>query len=161
MARGVASTGKRPGVVAIDGRGASGKSTLAAALSRVVPGAALVHTDDVAWHHVFFDWADLLCDGVLIPAHAGLDVQYRPPTWEARGREGATLVQADTERAKARALVRDGGTPEVEAFWDEWMAEEVPFFARERPWERASTIASGMPQFGHDPAVQAVVVART
>lgn len=66
-------------------------------------------------------------------------------------------MQSDTEQAKARAMVRDGGTAEALAFWDEWMAEEFPFFAQERPWEQADTIACGTPALIHDPATQAVV----
>lgn len=183
-------SGARPGVVAVDGRGASGKSTLAARLAQAVPGAVAVHTDDVAWHHAFFDWADLLRDGVLIPVHAGQALQFRPPAWEARGREGAievpsgcplvivegsgaarhgltpwidvvVWVQTDVEHAKTRGLVRDGGTPEAQAFWDEWMAEEVPFFALERPWERADVVVSGLPEPDHEPASQVVVSGRT
>jgi hypothetical protein len=54
----------------------------------------IVHTDDVAWHHSFFDWDDLLVQGVLEPVRRGLPVHYRPPAWEARGREGAIEVPA-------------------------------------------------------------------
>lgn len=39
---------ERPGVVAVDGRSASGKSTLATVLSNTVPGSVVVQTDDVA-----------------------------------------------------------------------------------------------------------------
>ena len=70
-------------------------------------------------------------------------------------------VQSDIEKAKARGLVRDGGTAEAEAFWDEWMVEERPFFAKERPWERADVVASGMPELDYDPAFQAVVAVKT
>lgn len=68
----------------MDGRSASGKSTLAAVLSSAVPGSVAVQTDDVAWHHSFFNWADLLRDGVLVPARAGREVRFRPPAWEQR-----------------------------------------------------------------------------
>ena len=44
----------RPAVIAIDGRGASGKSTLAGELSRRVPGSVVVATDDLAWHEPLF-----------------------------------------------------------------------------------------------------------
>jgi hypothetical protein len=181
---------ERPGILAVDGRGASGKSTFASVLNRAVPGSVVVHTDDIAWNHSFFDWAALLRDGVLIPVHAAQEVRYRPPAWEAREREGAIVVpstcplvivegcgaarrdlmpwidvvvwvQSDTQKAKARGLVRDGGTAEVEAFWEEWMAEEFPFFAQDRPWERADNIASGMPELDYEPASQAVVSAKT
>ena len=35
------------------------------------PVAVVVHTDDIAWHHGFFDWDGLLVDGVLDPPPAG------------------------------------------------------------------------------------------
>ena len=184
------SPASRPSVIAVDGRGAGGKSTAANVLSGAVPGSVVVHTDDIAWHHGFFNWADLARDGVLIPARAGRGVHYRPPAWDQRGREGAievplgcpllilegcgaarkelmplidvvVWVQADIERAKVRGLVRDGGTAEAAAFWDEWMAEEFPFFAEQRPWERADVIVSGMPDLEHDAALEVVVAAGT
>ncbi len=86
----------RPRVVAISGRGGSGKSTLVARLARAAPHSAVVCTDDVAWHHSFFDWSDLLIDGVLRPARQGRAVHYRPPTWDQRGRTGAIEVPAAT-----------------------------------------------------------------
>jgi hypothetical protein len=159
----------RPRVLAVDGRSGSGKSTLVAGLVATVPGAAVVHTDDVAWYHDFFDWADLLADGVLAPWRAGRDVAYRPPAWDARGRTGAiTLpsgapllvvegvgagrrafgplldaviwVQTDRALATRRGLERDGGDV---AFWDEWEAHERSFLAADRPWERADLVISG------------------
>ena len=86
----------RPRVVAIAGRGGSGKTTLVARLARAAPRSAVVYTDDVAWHHSFFDWADLLLDGVLRPAREGQAVSYRPPAWDQRAREGAIEVPAAT-----------------------------------------------------------------
>ena len=84
----------RPRVVAVDGRGASGKSTLAHRLCAAVPACAVVSTDDVAWHHSFFGWAELLATGVLEPARRGEAVSYRPPAWQERGRAGAVEVPA-------------------------------------------------------------------
>ena len=49
-------------VLAIDGHGASGKTTLARRLAAEHGAACVVGTDDLAWHHSFFDWADLLID---------------------------------------------------------------------------------------------------
>jgi hypothetical protein len=159
----------RPRVLAVDGRSGSGKSTLVDRLAATVPGVAVVHTDDVAWHHDFFDWADLLVDGVLGPWRAGRDVAYRPPPWDARGRPGAitvpsgasllvvegvgagrrafapyldALVWVQTDRAVAtrRGLQRDGGDV---TFWDEWEARERPFLAADRPWARADLVVNG------------------
>jgi hypothetical protein len=168
----------RPAVVALDGRGGAGKSTLAQRLHAAVPASAVVHTDDIAWHHSFFDWHAVLADDVLAPVRDGRPVSYRPRAWQDRGRAGAievpagldvvfvegngagrqelsrlidavVWVQSDRREAKRRALVRDvahGAAPDpvqAEAFWDEWMAEEIPFFARDRPWERACCVVAG------------------
>jgi len=59
-------------------------------------------------------------------------------------------VQSDRTEARERALVRDASygtrTPaEAEAFWDDWMTEEEPFFAADRPWERAGLVVLGTP----------------
>jgi hypothetical protein len=88
------NAGPGPVVLAIDGRSSSGKTTLAASLRNAVTGAAVVHTDDIAWWHSRFGWADLLVDGVLNPARAGLAVSYRPPAWQQRQRQGAIEVPA-------------------------------------------------------------------
>jgi hypothetical protein len=85
----------RPVVLAVDGRSASGKTTLAARLQAVVAGSAVVHTDDIAWWHSRFGWADLLIGGILAPARAGRPVSYRPPRWDERQRPGAIEVPAD------------------------------------------------------------------
>jgi ABC-type glutathione transport system ATPase component len=49
------STYDRPRILAVDGRSGSGKSTIASLLHHVVPASVVVHTDDIAWHHSFFD----------------------------------------------------------------------------------------------------------
>lgn len=87
-------TDHRPVVLAVDGRSSSGKTTLAARLRDAVAGSAVVHTDDIAWWHSRFGWADLLIDGVLSPVRAGHPVSFRPPRWEERQREGAIAVPA-------------------------------------------------------------------
>ena len=84
----------RPAVLAIDGRSNNGKTTLAARVSELVPGSAVIHTDDIAWEHSRFGWAGLLMDGILVPVHHGQAVSYRPPRWDSRGREGSLQVPA-------------------------------------------------------------------
>jgi hypothetical protein len=103
----------RPRVVAIDGRSAAGKSTVAERLHDALASSAVVRTDDVAWHHSFFGWADLLAGGVLEPVWRGQPVRYRPPAWDARGRAGAIKVPVGLETvliegvgAGQRALAR-------------------------------------------------------
>ena len=181
LARGTGTRAGGPVVVAVDGRQGSGKTTAAAALAAQVPGAAVVHTDDVAWWESFFGWDHLLAAGILVPLRRGQDVSYRPPAWDRRSRQGsidvaasaplvvvegvgasrrglttlldmAVWVQADHQEATRRGIARDGGTPEAAAFWHEWAAEEERFLAVDRPWERADAIVCGTPDL-LDPAV--------
>jgi uridine kinase len=170
----------RPRIVAIDGRGASGKTTLAARLQAHAPASAVVHTDDLAWHEPLFAWGHLLADHVLRPLRQGRAVSFRPPAWERRGRVGAVVVpagldlvlvegsgasqrdhaelidatvwvQAAFDEAEQRGITRDvaegvnGDQVQAAAFWQAWMTEELPFFERQRPWERACIVVNGTP----------------
>jgi hypothetical protein len=170
----------RPRVVAVDGRSAGGKTTIANRVRVAVPSSAVVHTDDVAWYESFFGWDTLLADGVLAPARRGEPVQFRPPAWDERSREGAievpadldllivegvgaarrelmplldavVWVQSDMVEAERRGILRDGGTPEIAAFWHRWQAEELPFLAEDRPWERACVVVAGTVVLPHAP----------
>ena len=174
----------RPRLLAVDGRSGGGKTTVARRLAAAVPDATVLHTDDVAWYHAFFDWADLMRDGILAPLRAGEDVAYRPPAWDERGRDGAITasaasplvivegvgigrreltryfdallwVQTDEAEARRRGLLRDGA--DAADFWAEWQAAEDPFQAEQRPWERAGLIVSGAPDVPHDPRSELVV----
>lgn len=169
----------RPPLVAVDGRAGGGKTTLARLLHEAVPGSAVVHTDDLAWHHGFFSWTRLIIDGVLRPLHEGRAVRYRPPPWDARGRQGAievpagaslvivegvgaarrelmpwldaaVWVQSDHAESDRRGIERDGGE-QARDFWYEWAAEEVPFLLDQRPWERADVVVAGTPTLPHGP----------
>ena len=172
--------GGRPRIVAVDGRSAGGKTTLAARLHAAVPASAVVHTDDVAWNESWFGWAPLLAHGVLEPVRHRAGVRFQPPSWPAHGRDGAievpagldlvivegvgasqralsglldaaVWVQSDAAEAERRGIARDialgvnGDEDASIAFWHEWMAQEAPFLAADRPWERADVIACGTP----------------
>jgi hypothetical protein len=84
----------RPVILAVDGRSNAGKTTLAARIGETVAGSVVVHTDDIAWEHSRFGWADLLVDGVLVPVRQGRGVNFRPPRWGEHGREGSIDVPA-------------------------------------------------------------------
>lgn len=178
----------RPMVLAVDGRSSGGKTTLAGRLQDVVAGSATVHTDDIAWWYSRFGWAELLINGVLIPARSGGPVSYRPPPWDERKRQGAIevppgcplliiegvgaarkecaqlidatiWVQSDERETERRNLARVGqpdGLP-TEQDHRQWMAEEVPFQARQRPWERADLIICGTPQIPFAPVTELVI----
>ncbi|UZX05611.1 hypothetical protein F8G81_19795 [Arthrobacter sp. CDRTa11] len=175
----------RPWIVAVDGRSGAGKTTLVNRLLARVPDSDVVHTDDVAWHLSFFDWADELRDGVLEPLLQGEAVHYRPPGWVARGRPGAIAlpsgrsvvwvegsgssrralsdlldasiwVQCDNLEARRRLLSRDG--QEEQDLHREWEAQEIPFLLEDRPWERATVIVAGRPALEHDPKTQVVLL---
>ena len=58
-------------------------------------------------------------------------------------------VQSDFAEAERRGIARDiasgvnGDAEATIAFWHTWMAEELPFFTRDRPWERSDLIVAG------------------
>lgn len=173
----------RPWIVAVDGRSGAGKTSLVDRILAQVPASAVVHTDDVAWHLSFFDWADELRNGVLEPLLRGEAVHYRPPGWVARERPGAIAlpagrsvvwvegsgssrqaltdlldasiwVQCDNLEARRRLRARDG--QEEEELHREWEEQEIPFLLQDRPWERATAIVAGRPLLEHDPNTQVV-----
>ncbi len=65
--------------------------------------------------------------------------------------DAVVWVQSDYEEAERRGIARDvaqgvnGDQEETVAFWHEWMAEELDFLARQRPWERACAVVAGTP----------------
>ena len=189
---GASRSDHRPIVIAVDGRSGSGKTTFAARLGSHVTDSVVVHTDDLAWWESFFGWDHLLVEGILRPVSLGRTVSFRPPAWTQRGRAGAIDVpasvsmlviegvgasrrrfdpwlrasiwmQSDLGEAYRRGLARDGGTPEAQAFWDEWNRQEVQFLADDRPWERAQYVVCGTPAVtgvAHDPQTE-ILIART
>jgi len=86
----------RPGLILVDGRSGSGKSTFAGLLARVL-GAAVVATDDVAWHLHPTDWAAQMLDGVVQPWSQGREVRYTPPGWPRHGRRGEIQVPSGSD----------------------------------------------------------------
>jgi hypothetical protein len=175
----------RPLIVAIDGRSSTGKTTLAGHFAAAVSASVVVHTDDIAWSHSRFGWADL-ARRVLEAAHAGTALSFRPPAWEQRGREGAIVVphglrllllegvgssreelgdllsarlwvQADWAVIEQRNETRVAAGETTREGVAGWMAEELPFVATRRPWEHADLIVAGRPTLPYDPHSQIVV----
>lgn len=176
----------RPVVIAVDGRGGAGKTVLAQRLREAVPASAVVHTDDVAWNQASFDWGHLMAEHVLRPLHQGAAVDFAPPAWGEHGREGvisvpagldvvwvegagiirgelerwidaSIYVQADLDAQQARLVARDGDDTAVREHIAAWLAEELPFMAREQPWAEATVIVAGASDLPHDPRTEIVV----
>jgi hypothetical protein len=62
--------------------------------------------------------------------------------------------RAETDRRNAGRVAAGEMTPSDFAAW---MAEEVPFQAGQRSWERANLIVTGTPGLAHDPSTELVV----
>ena len=177
--------GRAP-VLAVDGRSSSGKTSLARRIQQAIPGATTIHTDDVAWWHSCFDWADLLAGGVLEPLRGGRSVAYRPPAWDERGRPGAievpaiaelvivegvgagrreltdlldgvVWVQANPEVTRRRDVARIAAGEIDEESYVRWMQEEEPFVADQRPWERAFAVVAGTSELPFDATTEVVL----
>lgn len=172
-----------PIIVAIDGRSGSGKTTFATRLSNAL-NATVVHTDDVAWHHSFFDWWSLMIEHILEPFHNAHSIDWTPESWKQRQRIGSIVVpnskilivegvcasrrelsdwidvpiwiETSLEIAEQRGLLRDG---EAERdFWFEWQAQERPLLENDKPWTRAKLIVDGAPCLEHDPNMEFVAI---
>jgi uridine kinase len=154
-------------IVAIDGPGGAGKSTLAKYLARDLD-ATIVHTDDFAsWDNPLDWWPDAL-DQVLRPLAAGQSARYQPTSWGGPAKPEVVVEPADfvlfegvsasrdafrpylaysiwveTPRAVRlrRGLERDG--EQARADWDRWMAQEDTYIEREQPAARADAVWRG------------------
>ena len=161
--------GMRTRIVAVDGAGGAGKSTLAERLAAELEGAPVVHTDDFASWDDPLDWWLRLRDDVLVPLSRGQGARFRKSDWSGSGREEwgevapaefvvlegvsasrdafrpflayAIWVEAPRELRLARGLERDGES--MRAQWEAWIAEEDAYVAAERPHERADAVVRG------------------
>ncbi len=163
-----APSGVATRVVAADGLGGSGKSSLAVLLSDVL-GASVVQTDDFAsWSNPADWWPDLI-ERVLEPLASGEPARYTPTNWsngpdrreivvepgdlvlvegvtasrEAFRRYLAYSIWVETRREVRlrRGLERDGegALPE----WERWVAAEDAYVERERPAEHVDLVLPG------------------
>ena len=164
--------GVRPAVIGLNGHSSSGKTTLGRRLAARLPGSAVLHTDDLAWHHGVFNWDRLLIDDVLPVVRSGAALSFRPPAWVARSREGAIELPSNLQylilegvgatQASVRAelavaiwvetdeptrLARDAervAAGEITAdSYAGWMAEENAYVTAHRPWEVADLVING------------------
>lgn len=156
-------------IIAIDGLGGAGKSSLAKHLARELGGAQILRTDDFAsWENPLKWWPRLIREG-LEPLSHNQPARYRRTDWgdedhEEWGEvapaefvvlEGVSAsreafrpfltysiwIETPRELRRTRGLERDG--EEARAQWEQWMAEEDDFVRREKPQERADLVLPG------------------
>jgi uridine kinase len=165
----VAALEGRPGTrwVGVDGKGATGKTTLAAQIAAALPGSVTVHIDDFARPEVRGWERDRFLRQVLRPLLAGRPGRYQRWDFDRNvGAEWHTVpvgvpvivegvsatderlgvpwdftiwVEVPLEVRLARALERDG--PERMDRWlTDWMPSEDAYEEAQRPQERVNLV---------------------
>jgi hypothetical protein len=162
----------RPAIVGLNGHSSSGKTTLSRQLAATLARCAVLHTDDLAWHHGVFSWDRLLIDDVLPVVRSGHALSYRPPAWVVREREGAIELPGDLQYLILEGVGASQGSVRAElavTIWVEtdeptrlardaervaageisaasyagWMAEENAYVTDQRPWEDTDLVING------------------
>jgi uridine kinase len=155
-------------IIAIDGPGGAGKTTLAAWLAEKLGVTALIHTDDFASWDNPINWWPALIEQALKPLAAGAVACYQPTAWAGEERapiiiepggtvllEGVTAARSafrpylafsiwvETDRAMRlqRGINRDGQASRAQ--WESWMAKEDDYISRERPAEHVDLVLRG------------------
>jgi len=168
LVRAIRASQAPPGVttriVAIDGAGGAGKSSLAKWLASSLR-ASIIHTDDFAsWENPVNWWPELI-ELALKPLAAGQPARYQPTKWADETKDpivirpGGTVVlegvtasrlafrpylaysiwiEADRRLRLQRGIDRDGA--EARAQWERWMDEEERYILAERPAEHADIV---------------------
>jgi uridine kinase len=154
-------------VVAIDGPGGAGKSTLSERLARELR-AQIVHTDDFASWENPVDWWPELIERVLEPLADGQTARYTPTCWggppgdqiviepgEFLILEGVTAsreafrpylaysiwIETPRELRLKRGIGRDGEGMREQ--WRKWMAGEDRYVEREHLADHADLVLPG------------------
>ena len=156
-------------IVAIDGCGGAGKSTLAAKLAALLDDCPLIHTDDFASWDRPLDWYPRMITQVLEPLGQNRPTRYQKFDWQANqlGQwetvkpcsfvilEGVSssrsefrpylsfsiYIETDRDLRLKRGLERDGEA--ALPLWQQWMAEEDEYLLRDQPQEYTDVVISG------------------
>lgn len=156
--------------IGVDGFGAAGKTTLAAAIAQALPGAVVVHVDDFARPDVQGWERDRFVVQVLRPLLAGRPGRYQRWDWPSDTGAGwhdvpvgvpvvvegvsatdvrlgvpwdfTIWVDAPYEIRLARAIERDGEAM-LDTWLTDWMPSEEAYAADQRPQDRVDLIVRG------------------
>ena len=156
-------------LVAVDGCGGAGKSTLAARLAADLGDCPVLHTDDFASWEQPLDWWPRMLAEAIQPLADGRAARFRRSEWgtsrlgdlvtvdpapfvvvegvSASRIEWAHLlsfaiwVETPRDIRLRRGLGRDGDA--ARPLWERWMAEEDDYVARDRPDARADVVVAG------------------
>jgi uridine kinase len=157
-------------IVAIDGYGGAGKSTLARRVAAALDGAPIVPTDDFAGWDNQFDWWPRLLEQVIAPLARGDIARYQRFDWSTQQLaewielphhpatviiEGVAAMRREFDPYLAyriwvdtppevrlrRGLDRDGEA--MRSQWDRWMTAEAAYVATDRPMDRADVVVPG------------------
>ena len=155
-------------VLAIDGPGGSGKTTLAGAVADLA-GGRVVHMDDLYDGWSGLERVDAQLDCLLAPMAAGGAGRYRRFDWHANAFAETVVVEPvdllvvegvgsgalDTadlltalvwvevppDLALRRGVERDG--EQLREQWNDWQRQEARHFARQHTRERADLLVDG------------------
>jgi uridine kinase len=154
-------------IVAVDGLGGAGKTTVAERLGQALD-APVVHTDDFASWDDPVDWWPQLLAQVLEPLAAGRAARFTPSAWGGPPREPVAIepaafvivegvtasraafrpyvayaiwVEAPRDLRLARGLARGGDN--VRERWEAWMTAEDRYVELERPAEHVNRVLPG------------------
>jgi uridine kinase len=164
-----APAGMATKIIAIDGPGGAGKSSLAARLAHELGGVPVLQTDDFASWENPLDWWPRLIAEALEPLSLNQTARFTRTHWANSGREEwrevepapfvilegvsasreafqpfltySIWIETPRELRLRRGLDRDG--ERARGLWEEWMAQEDRYIERERPQDRADLVLAG------------------
>lgn len=156
-------------IIAIDGCGGAGKSTLAASLAHQFNNCDIIHTDDFASWDSSLHWFPRMIEQVLEPLKNNKSAFYQRYDWNEKKLmnwitvppqpiiiiEGVSssrkefrpflsfsiFVNTDKETRLQRGLQRDG--LQAKAQWLKWMSSEDEYIARDNPEDFADVVVVG------------------
>ncbi len=179
---------ERPRLVAVDGRGGSGKTTFASRLRRFLPSVAVIEIDDFINWSDLYDWWFRVEKEAIAPLLAGERARFRIRDWETDPLgaslggwrdlgpaetiivEGVTASRASiaqrlsmsfwVEASPDVRLARGVGRDgeSMRPVWQNWMRLEDEFFERDDARGRATYVVNGDTDVTHDGEAEVAVV---